>query len=255
MAKSDAHLNRFIAEHQIPSGQHSEHYSFNHGVNRAGKERITNYIVGTGMDALVEAWSTHFNFNAIDNIVAYRTASEYPYVCQIHFPNHFHERVPPCIFNEEFLRAAFFKEGFFSFHPIFKESVTNPHLLHTITQRYSEITDPTRNEKMCPPGSLKCHVCIDGETFKSNLDEGPASRGGSALPETLVAFFAVINENKEVEFYSTSHAHTEGEIQRGIHLRPHVPIGLKLRTVGKAITYQYCRVCSAFNPEIHCKIT
>ena len=166
VAKSDAHLNRFLAEHQIPSGQHSEHYSFNHGVNRAGKERITNYIVGTGMDALVEAWSTHFNFNAIDNIVAYRTASEYPYVCQIHFPNHFHERVPPCIFNEEFLRAAFFKEGFFSFHPIFKESVTNPHLLHTITQRYSEITDPTRNEKMCPPGSLKCHVCIDGETFK-----------------------------------------------------------------------------------------
>ena len=48
---------------------------------------------------------------------------------------------------------------------------------------------------MCPPGSLKCHTCIDVETFKANLTEGHANRGGSTLPETLVAFYAVVNDN------------------------------------------------------------
>ena len=51
VAKSDAHLNRFRSDHKIPEGQASETYSFNHGITRSGKERTTNYIVGTGMDA------------------------------------------------------------------------------------------------------------------------------------------------------------------------------------------------------------
>ena len=43
--------------------------------------------------------------------------------------------------------------------------------------------------------------------------------------------------------------HGREEKRRGIHLQPHVPIGLKLRTVGPSVSYQFCRVCSTFNPE------
>ena len=249
VARSDAHLNRFRTDQGFQLEDTSVTYQYNHGKNRAGKERTTNYIIGTGMDALLEAWNVHFSFEALDNIVGHRIASDYQHVCQIHFPNHFKEPVPTSIFNEEFIRAAFYKEGFFRFHPLYQETITNHHLLHTVTQRYSEITNPSRNEKMCPPGSLRCHICLDGETFKANLAEGTADRGGSALPETIVAFYAVVNDDKEIECYSTSHIHTAKEKLRGIHLRPHVPIGLKLRTVGPSVCYKFCRVCSSFNPE------
>ena len=53
IAKSDAHLNKFRTDQGFCLEDNAVAYEYNHGKNRAGKDRITSYIVGTGMDALV----------------------------------------------------------------------------------------------------------------------------------------------------------------------------------------------------------
>ena len=44
-----------------------------------------------------------------------------------------------------------------------------------------------------------------------------------------------IRPRQWVAVHRKHHAHTDEEKRCGIHLRPHVPIGLKLRTVGPSV--------------------